>query len=176
MSVKLAARPLRTVIGRVYHVPCVHNSAGSSVVYQTQNVRQLMSQSCRQPIVPGRHFTTSGICCASTSGDGGSRDIPPGRKSRGSSSSVGGSSGGSTTSGGSGGRGGKSGHLSCPKCGDPCTHVETFVSSTRFVKCEKCHHFFVVLSETDSRKTLKDASPPKPERAPPPPPKRFMNI
>lgn len=92
-----------------------------------------MSQSCRQPIVPGRHFTTSGICCASTSGDGGSRDIPPGRKSRGSSSSVGGSSGGSATSGGSGGRGGKSGHLSCPKCGDPCTHVETFVCKSKNV-------------------------------------------
>nr|CAI5832261.1 unnamed protein product [Callosobruchus analis] len=36
---------------------------------------------------------------------------------------------------------GKGTTLSCPKCGDPCTHVETFVSSTRFVKCEKCHHF-----------------------------------
>lgn len=46
--------------------------------------------------------------------------------------------------------------LTCPKCGDPCTHVETFVSSTRFVKCEKCHHFFVVLSEMDSKKSIKD--------------------
>ncbi|CAB1339090.1 unnamed protein product [Coregonus sp. 'balchen'] len=27
-------------------------------------------------------------------------------------------------------------------------------TSTRFVKCEKCHHFFVVLSETDSNKRL----------------------
>lgn len=53
------------------------------------------------------------------------------------------------------------------------------VASTRFVKCEKCHHFFVVLSETDSKKSLsKD-----PESAaeavklafqqkPPPPPKK----
>lgn len=52
-------------------------------------------------------------------------------------------------------------------------------ASTRFVKCEKCHHFFVVLSETDSKKNLsKD-----PESAaeavkfafqqkPPPPPKK----
>lgn len=63
--------------------------------------------------------------------------------------------------------------LACPKCGDPCTHVETFVSSTRFVKCEKCHHFFVVLSEVDSKKTLKD-DPKTGHRKPPPPPKKIM--
>lgn len=62
--------------------------------------------------------------------------------------------------------------LSCPKCGDPCTHVETFVSSTRFVKCEKCHHFFVVLSEVDTKKTIKEES--KNHRKQPPPPKKIM--
>lgn len=62
--------------------------------------------------------------------------------------------------------------LSCPKCGDPCTHVETFVSSTRFVKCEKCHHFFVVLSEVDSKKTIKEET--KTHRKQPPPPKKIM--
>ncbi|KAG9352293.1 hypothetical protein JZ751_020706 [Albula glossodonta] len=83
----------------------------------------------------------------------------------------------SASSGGSG-KGGN--QLRCPKCGDPCTHVETFVSSTRFVKCEKCHHFFVVLSETDSKKSLNK----EPESAaeavklafqqkPPPPPKKI---
>uniref|UniRef100_A0A6M2DRR9 Putative atp-dependent clp protease atp-binding subunit clpx-like mitochondrial n=1 Tax=Xenopsylla cheopis TaxID=163159 RepID=A0A6M2DRR9_XENCH len=72
-----------------------------------------------------------------------------------------------------GGAGGKKGNtLSCPKCGDPCTHVETFVSSTRFVKCEKCHHFFVVLSEVDSKKTIKDEG--ANHRKPPPPPKKIM--
>jgi len=40
----------------------------------------------------------------------------------------------------------------CPKCGDVCTHVESLVSATRFVKCEKCSHFFVVLSENDGSK------------------------
>lgn len=66
-------------------------------------------------------------------------------------------SGGSGSSAGTGGGGGKkSSTLSCPKCGDPCTHVETFVSSTRFVKCDKCHHFFVVLSEVDTKKSLKE--------------------
>jgi ATP-dependent Clp protease ATP-binding subunit ClpX len=46
----------------------------------------------------------------------------------GGSSSVGGDKtfgGNSTTSGGS--SGGKDGQLCCPKCGNPCTHVETFV-------------------------------------------------
>uniref|UniRef100_A0A0K8TSP1 Putative atp-dependent clp protease atp-binding subunit clpx n=1 Tax=Tabanus bromius TaxID=304241 RepID=A0A0K8TSP1_TABBR len=66
----------------------------------------------------------------------------------------------------------KKNSLSCPKCGDPCTHVETFVSSTRFVKCEKCHHFFVVLSEVDSKKTIKEET--KGHRKPPPPPKKIM--
>lgn len=63
--------------------------------------------------------------------------------------------------------------LSCPKCGDPCTHVETFVNATRFVKCEKCHHFFVVLSEMDSKKTVKEESL-KGTKKPPPPPKKIM--
>lgn len=58
----------------------------------------------------------------------------------------------------SGGKKSGPGVLTCPKCGDPCTHVETFVSSTRFVKCDKCHHFFVVLSEVDTKKTIKDSS------------------
>lgn len=71
--------------------------------------------------------------------------------------------------------GGKDGQLCCPKCGEPCTHVETFVSSTRFVKCEKCHHFFVVLSDLDSRKSVRaekpieDAEPIQPTMPKPPP-------
>ncbi|XP_047740172.1 ATP-dependent Clp protease ATP-binding subunit clpX-like, mitochondrial isoform X2 [Hyalella azteca] len=48
------------------------------------------------------------------------------------------------------GKGGD-GQMCCPKCGDPCSHVETFVNSTRFVKCEKCHHFFVVISDADNK-------------------------
>ena len=60
-----------------------------------------------------------------------------------------------TVSSGGGGGGAKSGGggngLVCPKCGDPCDNVNAFVSSTRFVKCDKCSHFFVVLSEADSK-------------------------
>uniref|UniRef100_A0A8D8C3Z4 ATP-dependent Clp protease ATP-binding subunit clpX-like, mitochondrial n=1 Tax=Culex pipiens TaxID=7175 RepID=A0A8D8C3Z4_CULPI len=99
----------------------------------------------------------------------------------GSNTPTGSSGGGSSAA--SGGGSGKNGNgkeppnkknvLSCPKCGDPCTHVETFVSSTRFVKCEKCHHFFVVLSEVDSKKTIKDTEA-KGQRKPPPPPKKIM--
>nr|XP_045594657.1 ATP-dependent Clp protease ATP-binding subunit clpX-like, mitochondrial [Procambarus clarkii]XP_045594658.1 ATP-dependent Clp protease ATP-binding subunit clpX-like, mitochondrial [Procambarus clarkii]XP_045594659.1 ATP-dependent Clp protease ATP-binding subunit clpX-like, mitochondrial [Procambarus clarkii] len=66
--------------------------------------------------------------------------------------------------------------LCCPKCGDPCTHVETFVSSTRFVKCEKCYHFFVVLSEVDSKRKKKEKrEDPRTNfnRRPPPPPKKI---
>lgn len=65
--------------------------------------------------------------------------------------------------------------LSCPKCGDPCTHVETFVSSTRFVKCEKCHHFFVVLSEVDSKKKESSENKHGLYKKPPPPPKKIFD-
>lgn len=48
--------------------------------------------------------------------------------------------------------GGRGGQLCCPNCGEPCSHVETMVSSTRFVKCENCNHFFVVLAQIDSKR------------------------
>uniref|UniRef100_A0A671KML1 ATP-dependent clpX-like chaperone, mitochondrial n=1 Tax=Sinocyclocheilus anshuiensis TaxID=1608454 RepID=A0A671KML1_9TELE len=118
--------------------------------------------------VPVRWFSETSVYYASKDGmkdgDGGKKSVGEGSGKRSSSSNS--------------GKGGS--QLRCPKCGDPCTHVETFVSSTRFVKCEKCHHFFVVLSETDTKKSLsKD-----PESAaeavklafqqkPPPPPKKI---
>uniref|UniRef100_A0A8C7LTI3 ClpX-type ZB domain-containing protein n=1 Tax=Oncorhynchus mykiss TaxID=8022 RepID=A0A8C7LTI3_ONCMY len=122
-------------------------------------------------IVRVRSFHETAVCFASKdgttkdgSGDGGKKSISEGKR-------LAGSSGGS-------GKGGN--QLHCPKCGDPCTHVETFVSSTRFVKCEKCHHFFVVLSETDSKKGLnKEAESPAEAvkmafaQKPPPPPKKI---
>ncbi|XP_043584237.1 ATP-dependent Clp protease ATP-binding subunit clpX-like, mitochondrial isoform X4 [Bombus pyrosoma] len=95
-----------------------------------------------------------------------SEPTPPGKDTNSSASSA-------------GNGGGKKNTLTCPKCGDPCTHVETFVSSTRFVKCEKCHHFFVVLSEVDSKRSLKEALRPDDTkqgfyRKPPPPPKKIF--
>ncbi|CAG7671783.1 unnamed protein product [Allacma fusca] len=91
-------------------------------------------------------------------------------------------------SSGNGVRGNGSGRdgLTCPKCGDPCVHVETFVSSTRFVKCDKCQHFFVVLSEFDGRKNLRESLRPdadsnrftaqtqSSQRRSPPPPKKIF--
>ncbi|XP_051754833.1 caseinolytic mitochondrial matrix peptidase chaperone subunit Xa isoform X2 [Ctenopharyngodon idella] len=119
--------------------------------------------------IPVRSFSESAVYFASKDG---MKDGDGGKKSVGEGS-------GKRTSSNNSGKGGS--QLRCPKCGDPCTHVETFVSSTRFVKCEKCHHFFVVLSETDTKKSLsKD-----PESAaeavklafqqkPPPPPKKIF--
>ncbi|XP_070763232.1 ATP-dependent Clp protease ATP-binding subunit clpX-like, mitochondrial isoform X2 [Enoplosus armatus] len=122
------------------------------------------------PRVRVRSFSETAVCYASKDGttkdsgsDGGKKSISEAKRQSGSGGS---------------GKGGS--QLRCPKCGDPCTHVETFVSSTRFVKCEKCHHFFVVLSETDSKKGLNK----EPESAaeavklafaqkPPPPPKKI---
>ncbi|KAK6631435.1 hypothetical protein RUM43_000217 [Polyplax serrata] len=75
--------------------------------------------------------------------------------------------------------GGNRGHrdgLNCPKCGDPCTHVETFVTSTRFVKCQKCHHFFVLLSDVDTKRGLKENKEDVKNgfyKKPPPPPKKI---
>jgi ATP-dependent Clp protease ATP-binding subunit ClpX len=63
----------------------------------------------------------------------------------------------------------------CPKCGDICTHVESLVSATRFVKCEKCSHFFVVLSENEGSKKVKDDKTKK-RQTPPPSPKKIYEF
>jgi len=61
-------------------------------------------------------------------------------------------------------------------------------ASTRFVKCDKCQHFFVVLSEFDGRKNLRETLRPEEgqnrqyqyananasQRKPPPPPKKIF--
>ncbi len=50
-----------------------------------------------------------------------------------------------------------------------------YLASTRFVKCEKCNHFFVVLSENEGIKKSKEDKTKK--RQPPPTPKKvFKNI
>uniref|UniRef100_A0A224X9C6 Putative atp-dependent clp protease atp-binding subunit clpx-like mitochondrial isoform x2 n=1 Tax=Panstrongylus lignarius TaxID=156445 RepID=A0A224X9C6_9HEMI len=85
--------------------------------------------------------------------------------------------------GGSGKKGsGKSkdgNHICCPKCGDPSTFVETFLSSTRFVKCEKCQHLFVLLSEVDAKRNVKEQVREEVKggfvRKPPPPPKKIYD-
>ncbi|KAI2648088.1 ATP-dependent Clp protease ATP-binding subunit clpX-like, mitochondrial [Labeo rohita] len=121
------------------------------------------------PFVHVRLFSQTAVCFASK--DGTTRDGDGGKK--------GVSEAGGKRASGAGGSGKGGSQLRCPKCGDPCTHVETFVSSTRFVKCEKCHHFFVVLSEADSKKGLnKEADSSEHVKfalaqKPPPPPKKI---
>ncbi|KAA0724061.1 ATP-dependent Clp protease ATP-binding subunit clpX-like, mitochondrial [Triplophysa tibetana] len=117
-----------------------------------------------------RSFSQTSVCLALK--DSTPRDGDVGRKS------VTDAGGNSPSGAGGSGKGGS--QLRCPKCGDLCTHVETFVSSTRFVKCEKCHHFFVVLSESDSKEDLNKETESASERAkiafaqtPPPPPKKI---
>ncbi|XP_048886949.1 ATP-dependent Clp protease ATP-binding subunit clpX-like, mitochondrial [Brienomyrus brachyistius] len=123
--------------------------------------------------VPLRTFSESAVYFAFKEGSSKDGSADGGKKSVGD--------GGSKRSGGSGGSGKGGGQLRCPKCGDPCTHVETFVSSTRFVKCENCHHFFVVLSETDTKKSLHrepesatEAGKLAFQQKPPPPPKKIF--
>ncbi|CAF4432808.1 unnamed protein product [Rotaria socialis] len=62
----------------------------------------------------------------------------------------------------------------CPKCGNICTHMANLVSSARFIKCEKCSHFFVVLSETEEAKTVKEDKTKK--RQPLPTPKKIYEF
>ncbi|XP_016960103.1 ATP-dependent Clp protease ATP-binding subunit clpX-like, mitochondrial [Drosophila biarmipes] len=104
----------------------------------------------------------------SASGSGASASGGSGAKTPGG----GAGSGASTTSGADPPGGGSDKFLSCPKCGSACTQVETFVSSTRFVKCAKCNYFFVVLSEVETKQRTKDE--PKNQRKPPPPPQKIM--
>uniref|UniRef100_A0A3B5QZ27 Caseinolytic mitochondrial matrix peptidase chaperone subunit X n=1 Tax=Xiphophorus maculatus TaxID=8083 RepID=A0A3B5QZ27_XIPMA len=122
------------------------------------------------PRVCVRSFSETAVCYAAKDGTTKDSGSDSGKKSVGDGKRMSGSGGS--------GKGGS--QLRCPKCGDPCTHVETFVSSTRFVKCEKCHHFFVVLSETDSKKGLNKEAESEAElvrrafaQKPPPPPKKI---
>jgi len=85
-----------------------------------------------------RGLSTSSACSRTAKGSDGEDDKNVGSKKEGGKGAKGG-----------GGKGGGKDRLVCPKCGDPCEHISTFVSSTRFVKCEKCSHFFVVMSEQD---------------------------
>ncbi|UJR28698.1 hypothetical protein I4U23_009927 [Adineta vaga] len=75
--------------------------------------------------------------------------------------------------GGSGGDGSSKTPFLCPKCGDVCTHLDSLVSTTRFVKCEKCNHLFVILSESETTKKSKEEKIKKRQQAPPSPKKIF---
>lgn len=91
------------------------------------------------------------------------------------------------TSGGSSGQK-DGGRLLCPKCGNPCDPVNAFVSSNRFIRCEKCNHFFAVIDEGMDGKRSKGmpgssadadagqrAANNAAMRKPPPPPKKIKD-
>lgn len=108
------------------------------------------------------------LCSASNSGDGGDSVRSRNNDTKKSSKSS------------DGGNGRGDGQLRCPKCGTACSHVETFVTSSRFVKCDNCQHFFIILSDVDSKKTVKEnrhhASGERVnlQKRPPPPPKKIF--
>lgn len=101
-----------------------------------------------------------------------------GSNQSGSVSSSGSNSGGSSF-------GGKR-VFNCPKCGALCTHVDMAISLSRFVKCDKCNHFFVVMSEDkrniqnmmNERAQQKQQEQPKEQNQlrPPPPPKKIFEF
>lgn len=63
----------------------------------------------------------------------------------------------------------------CPHCGELCAHIDMFVSS-RFVKCDRCNHFFAIVPETEA-KNIKENSSDRHgnERKPPPPPRKIYD-
>uniref|UniRef100_A0A3P9H516 Caseinolytic mitochondrial matrix peptidase chaperone subunit b n=1 Tax=Oryzias latipes TaxID=8090 RepID=A0A3P9H516_ORYLA len=154
---------------RLLTVSC-HTGLSCSRIQLFSLSRQGSREAHFHPRIHVRSFSETAVCYAAKDGtprdggnDSGKKSVSEGKRLS-----------------GSGGSGKGGGQLRCPKCGDPCTHVETFVSSTRFVKCEKCHHFFVVLSETDSKKGLNKEAESAAEavklafaQKPPPPPKKI---
>lgn len=133
---------------------------------------------------PNRAVHISAVCCKSskdssgkpptrppTDGDGSGKDNPPitndGEKSAASSKGSSSSSKEPPNKGST---------LRCPRCGDACTHVGTFVSMSRFVKCVKCNHFFVVLNDDKRVKSqaFKTAENLNTNSKQPPPPKKIM--
>ncbi|XP_055327688.1 ATP-dependent Clp protease ATP-binding subunit clpX-like, mitochondrial [Paramacrobiotus metropolitanus] len=120
------------------------------------------------------HCAASVLYSSKSSGEGGV-DGTKDRKLMGEKRSAR-STSGAASSGSNGGDNGDKDLLKCPKCGETCIHVETFVSSTRFVKCENCHHFFVVLSEMDTKSFKDSGSERSAKRKPPPVPKKIFDF
>ena len=107
-------------------------SSGACVVHIRSSYRQL------SPAADRSHFLPISILpCrlhSSTTGDGGDTTEGSGGDKK-SASSSGGSGSGSASGSKSGKGGDDKNQLCCPKCGDPCTHVETFVCEKLFFPC-----------------------------------------
>lgn len=136
---------------------------------------------------PNRSVHVSAVCCKSsndssgkpptrppTDGTGNGKDNPPTTTTTTTTSDT----DKSATGNGSNSKEppNKGSTLRCPRCGDACTHVGTFVSMSRFVKCVKCNHFFVVLNDDKRVKSqaFKTAESINTNSKQPPPPKKIM--
>jgi ATP-dependent Clp protease ATP-binding subunit ClpX len=110
----------------------------------------------------------------------GSNTPPPTNNN--SSANSASSSNTTTSSSSSNGSGSGKRTFNCPKCGAVCTHVDSMVSLSRFVKCEKCNHFFVVMSDEKKPNILnqqqqqQQQAKPVVKQSPPPPPKKIYEF
>lgn len=134
-----------------------------SILRERNVLRRKSTLSCH---LTRRHWTPTSTLSpvllsrsSSSVGGGGSKTPPAGTN--------GGGGDGKTTRG-SGDKG-----WICPNCGELCTHVDMFVS-TRFVKCDKCNHFFAIVPETETKSNKENSSDRHGnERKPPPPPRKI---
>lgn len=128
---------------------------------------------------PNRALHASAVCCKSkdssnkpptrppTDGSGNGKDKPPTTNTTDKTTAANGTGQEPPNKGST---------LQCPRCGDACTNVGTFVSTSRFVKCVKCNHFFVVLNDDKRVKNqaFKTAGNVNTNNKQPPPPKKIM--
>lgn len=159
-----------------------NNNNGASTQFdqshRTVHVSAICNKSTKDPTTPPTKPPTNG-------GSGNDKTPTPDKDAAAASgtttSTTSTTAAGSTTGTGSsnGGEPPNKNTLTCPRCGDPCSHVGTFVSLSRFVKCVKCNHFFVVLNDDKKAKnpslqTSKDNPNADTNRKQPPPPKKIM--
>lgn len=151
-----------------------HNNNGASTQFdhsqqRAVHVSAICNKSTKDPTPPTKPPTNGS---GSNSKNGNGNDKTPTDKE--TTTSASGTTSGSGSDDGSEPPN-KNTTMTCPRCGDPCSHVGTFVSLSRFVKCVKCNHFFVVLNDEKKAKTAnKENVGFKTDRVQPPPPKKIM--
>jgi len=151
--------------------PCVHwQAAGASsptTVSAGSPLNKLLANSFTGHHKSCRYFSVSNSVYQNTGG--------PDDTGVNGGKSTSGNNGGKATGNGSGG----DNQMVCPKCGSKCEHIAHLKSSTRFVKCEKCAHFFVVLNGQDKKskpaRDTREVDNEKTTRKPPPYPKKIYD-
>lgn len=127
------------------------NASLSSCSHHNRNLKSHNNVniiSCKIRPSPLTKSTTSSYSDGNWSSDSSFSTTVGGGAGQGTGRTGGISDGPTSTSSGGSSDGNKSGGIShCPKCGAVCSRVDTATTNTRFVKCEKCHHFFMALPE-----------------------------